>query len=419
MSRTWFPGSILCTCVRTQGFNVTLLSTEFAHSLMDAANERCFIVFAHDHKMSMVNNRRVYSSGSIGDLSQYSSVVGPIVSLTRLAHLDYIPRGATELSNPMAGHVGVRSLGSLANPILLARIWDLIRRSSGLIARFPSVIGLVSVAFAQIMRKPFLVEVVGSANDAFRLHSRLGVLMAPVIDCLTRGAVRNASHCVYVSEKALQAAYPTRGKSVAISNVVVRSRFTVAERDLELGAQRRSPRIVLGTAARVDLPYKGQHVVIEALPRLIEFGLDPVYRLAGGGDPARLKGIAAARGLSDRVQFCGQIARSELDAWYEELDLYVQPSLTEGLPRSLIEAMNLGIASVGSAVGGIPELLDSSYLFPRGSSSDLADIVQKLSDPSAALANRCAAIERARAFDREILQMRRECFLKDFIDAKH
>ena len=51
----------------------------------------------------------------------------------------------------------------------------------------------------------------------------------------------------------------------------------------------------------------------------------------------------------------------------DECDIYLQPSLQEGLPRSVIEAMSRGCACIGAATAGIPELLESEYVVKRKS----------------------------------------------------
>ena len=57
------------------------------------------------------------------------------------------------------------------------------------------------------------------------------------------------------------------------------------------------------------------------------------------------------------------------------LDLYLQPSDTEGLPRALIEAMSVGCPCVGSDAGGIPELIDKESIFSRGCVSELVSAI--------------------------------------------
>ena len=54
------------------------------------------------------------------------------------------------------------------------------------------------------------------------------------------------------------------------------------------------------------------------------------------------------------------------------MDIYIQPSYTEGLPRALIEAMSVGLPCIGSSVGGIPELLKENFLVPPKDEVELA-----------------------------------------------
>jgi glycosyltransferase involved in cell wall biosynthesis len=62
----------------------------------------------------------------------------------------------------------------------------------------------------------------------------------------------------------------------------------------------------------------------------------------------------------------------------DEADLYCLPSHTEGLPRSLVEAMARALPAVASSVGGVPELLDPACLVPPGDPAALAGAIGRL-----------------------------------------
>jgi glycosyltransferase involved in cell wall biosynthesis len=106
-----------------------------------------------------------------------------------------------------------------------------------------------------------------------------------------------------------------------------------------------------------------------------------------------LRARARSLGIESTVEFLGQVDRDGVRRALDAADLFVLPSLTEGLPRALLEAMAKGLPAVASAVGGIPELLPPECLVPPGEVHRLAERIQQLMSSDAA---RAAAAERNR-----------------------
>ena len=102
-------------------------------------------------------------------------------------------------------------------------------------------------------------------------------------------------------------------------------------------------------------------------------------RIVGAGRlrPA-LQQQAGAVGLGASCEVNGQLDRHDVRRALDAADLFVLPSLTEGLPRALLEAMARGLPAVASDVGGIPELLASEYLVPPGQPQPLAETIHRL-----------------------------------------
>jgi glycosyltransferase involved in cell wall biosynthesis len=240
----------------------------------------------------------------------------------------------------------------------------LVDRHDLVVARLPSLMGSWALRRAWRTQKPVLVEFVGCPWDALWNHSALGKFLAPFFFLKNRYLMRRSEYTVYVTGSFLQQRYPSAGVSIACSNVEI---APVSLPDLTRRLERMQgsgfmETCTLATVAALDVPYKGQHLVIEALVHLRDAGLQPRYRLIGGGDPSRLERLAARLGVRDQVEFVGPLPHGNVLEALDSVDIYVQPSRQEGLPRALIEAMSRGCAALGSGAGGIPELLDPACI---------------------------------------------------------
>ncbi len=106
--------------------------------------------------------------------------------------------------------------------------------------------------------------------------------------------------------------------------------------------------------------------------------------IGDGADRSALEAHVAGRGLGDRVAILGQLPTEEVAARLQRTDVFCLPSLTEGIPVSIMEAMASGVPVIATAVGGIPELVDqrSGMLIPAGQPTQLADAIEALlADP--------------------------------------
>lgn len=138
------------------------------------------------------------------------------------------------------------------------------------------------------------------------------------------------------------------------------------------------PRPVVGYVGRLS-PEKGVLELIEAARLLRDRG--GTFRLVLIGDgPLRLaveKRIAEWH-LDETVALCGFVAGA--GDCLPFFDIFVLPSLTEGLPITLLEAMSSGLPVVASRVGAVPSLLDggAGVGVTPGDSPALADAIQAL-----------------------------------------
>ena len=182
---------------------------------------------------------------------------------------------------------------------------------------------------------------------------------------------------VAISEKiaALLAAGGVRKEKIrVIPSGVEPARFGAA---LRAGAGSGPP--IVGTAAVLE-ERKGHRVLLEAAAQLKQQGLRPLYRLAGAGSQGEsLRRLAAELDLSAEVAFLGFVP--DIPAFLSTLDVFVLPSLHEGLGVAVLEAMAAGKPVVASRVGGIPELVEAQVtglLVSPGDPRALAQAVGRL-----------------------------------------
>jgi glycosyltransferase involved in cell wall biosynthesis len=107
---------------------------------------------------------------------------------------------------------------------------------------------------------------------------------------------------------------------------------------------------------------KGAFTLVESwakalseLPGRVSDG--PHLTMAGDGDPARARRLAADLGVDDTVTVHDWLPKPEVDALLDDSDVLVLPSLAEGQPMVVLEAMARGLAVVATDVGGIPGML--------------------------------------------------------------
>ncbi|MFL2122533.1 glycosyltransferase [Marinilactibacillus psychrotolerans] len=293
-----------------------------------------------------------------------------------------------------------------------------IQKSDYIIARLPSFVGNIAVDLAQKYGKPYLVEVVACPWDAFWNHSLTGKFIAPFMYYATKKRVSEASYSIYVTNEFLQNRYPTKGKHTNCSNVAL-TEFDdkVLERRLnKINSMKENYKVIIGTTAAVNVRYKGQQYIIQALGELKKDGITNFeYQLVGGGDQRFLKSIAEKYDVVDQVKFLGAMPHNKVFEWLETIDLYVQPSRQEGLPRALIEAMSRALPAFGAKTAGIPELLEQDFIFSntRKNIDEIVGILKSF-DKETMINQSKRNFEESKKYEKNIIEARRRKFFEEF-----
>lgn len=356
--------------------------------------------------------------------ARYGAVFDNITLVTRISEVR-VPeaRRADSERIDICAVAGWASIPALLRTIVsvVEHCTKIRRNNSAVILIAPGLLGILASLFLVATRYPFAIEVVGDPYESL-IHSgnsrRFKSIAARSMGSLLRFQARRAAQSAYVTKRALQVSYPPSADSFTTnySSIDLRPEaFAASPRQLRPG-----PPHFVGVVAFMDAPYKGIDDLIQAGARLQAAGKDIRLRIAGGGR-LREQYEADARSLglcSDVCEFVGFVTPGrDLFSFYDDLDLVVSASLTEGLPRSVIEASARGIPVVGTDVGGTAEIVGPEELVKPRSPDALAQAIEELlgdAERYASVSRR--NIEIARAYQAEILDARKHDFYRRLAD---
>src|ERR1700733_850954 len=295
--------------------------------------------------------RGVFNAQQVAALSKLCEVT--VVAPTRTGMPDQVRDGIRVihpkcvnvplLSRPWNGWLFARSI----EPAVSREHFDMVLANWA----YPDAYGVMLLA--KKLNFPFATTVMGSDVN-FLLENRMH--KQQVLRAL------RASCVVFARSKALQSRLASEGiDSVILYNGIDRNRFQSMDRAevwRKLGLDGRRPRVLyVGNLLQV----KGPTVLARAAELLS--GVDVIFVGAG------TEKIRAGRCVGAR-------SHDEIPLWMNACDVLCLPSLSEGLPNVVLEALACGLPVVASRVGGVPELVrdgSNGFLVPPSDPSALAE----------------------------------------------
>lgn len=314
-----------------------------------------------------------------------------------------------------------RGSSKIPNPIVLMKIlkhiFHEVKKADNVIIRSFSIYCFFTWLACKWYKKKYLIEITGFIAEGFLFHKTLGKIVGPLFDYLFSIMVKKADYAVYITDYVLQNTYPTDGVQLACSDVeleINKSEDVVRQRKLSYIKGKR--KITIGTIGGLSMGLKGQDQVIRALARLKQQNKYTIeYQLVGGEDPKELLKLADDLGVLDMVQIIGVVPHTDIPKWLDKLDLYIQPSRSEGQGRSILEAMSRACPVVASSVGGIVELLPSECLFPVEDIETLCNRIIVTYEGASKYYEQ--NYNRALDFSKERLDSKRQSFYREFLNT--
>lgn len=351
---------------------------------------------------------------------RYLNVFDFIYVVARIKNLLSIPIAHMKANGNKVSFI---SLPDYIGPIeFLFKFWHIAKKiknifsnESAYILRIPSPIGEIVSRELNQKHHPYGVEVVGDPFIAFA-PGAVRIYFRPFFRWwLTRS---QKHHCLqacataYVTERALQVRYPSApGKfSTHYSSIELPKEAFVKEAKNIKTVSLPIKCIFIGSLSQL---YKAPDILIKAVAICIRDGLNLELIIIGDGKHRHeLVELSNSLMLTKRIRFLGELpAGNAIREQLDKADIFILPSKTEGLPRSMIEAMARSLPCIGTNAGGISELLLKEDMVPIGDIQALARKIQEVANNRQLMARMAIRnLTKAKEYCDEYLQARRNIF---------
>lgn len=380
------------------------------------------ILFVHDHVMRKYNND-FFSTGGLSNevFQRYLEKDDEIYVYTRVKNItdkenkliqvngnNVICKPSNIYHKPIDYYIKKRKLRQEVN----ARLTNI----DFCIIRLQSMLG--SIVLEEVKKKniPYIIEMVACPWDSLWNYGGIKAkLFAPIIYMKTKKQVKDAKNVIYVSEKFLQERYPTKGNQISCSNVNIQKvkDEVLNNRIQKIEHMKDRSKFRIGLVGSLNVNFKGHSTAIKALS-LLKQKYDVELHFLGAGDKNKWIPFIKKCNVEENVFFDGVLPSGEpVYKWMDELDIFLIPSLQEGLPRALIEAMSRGCPAIGVKTGGIPELLDERYVCKRKDYKSIAKKISELLEDKDIMIDQAEKnFHKAQNYTKDILNERRKNFFK-------
>ncbi len=276
-------------------------------------------------------------------------------------------------------------------------------------------IGVMVWIWLMLKRKRYAMECMGHVKEGLNTE-RPKTLFYKILSDMTHTICKlqaRFAQCSSYTSEFLRRTYPCRKRDVEF--IFSGVRLTA---DLLAGARKAetftAKPFVFVSVGRLGLQ-KGHAWLVESAAELAKKTGSGEWKLnivGPGPQIPVLKARVKELGLEDKVEIVGGVAWGpELFRCLDDSHLFVLPSLTEGMPRALIEGMARGLPAIGADTGGIPELLEKEDLVAVGDIAGLADkMIEVMSNPDRLAEMSARNFRRAKDFRVDLTKIKKLAF---------
>lgn len=273
----------------------------------------------------------------------------------------------------------------LAAPRIAVRVLRAVLRADIVCARMPDLTGWLGFVAARLARKPVFINLVGDWGEVILVRDETGArgparqalrLYVRAYEALERYAARRA--LTFTTGQALYNKYMGIARRLRLAvSTTVREQDIAPFRDTCLSDKVRL--LFVGRLTRA----KGLPYLVEAVAALRASGFAVTLDLVGDGETRHaIESDVGTHGLADSVSLHGMVPQGDaLRTFYRAADVFVLPSVSEGTPKVLLEAMANAVPVVATDAGGVSTVVENGVnglLVPPKSPSDLASAIRRV-----------------------------------------
>ncbi len=211
--------------------------------------------------------------------------------------------------------------------------------------------GIIGIFSKKILKIPYIVWVRGS--DFYLPH--------PLMKKFHKSVFDNASAIIALTEYMKRKMKKTVDKEInVIPNGVDLSKFTVNKTKIDIRHELNIPldKTILITVGRL-YPVKGVEFLIKSINLLKETHDDFKLLIIGdGSERNNLERLSEELNIKDYIEFRGRVPNEEIPLYLKASDIFVLPSLSEGFPNALLEAMASGLPVIATNIRGLDEIIE-------------------------------------------------------------
>lgn len=274
--------------------------------------------------------------------------------------------------------------------------------------------GCVAGIFARIMDKKTIAYCGADPYEYQRLEKNFfrRKVLAYLWKDLEQWKMINADYAQYCTEY-LYRKYPTSKPYLICSNADV----SIDENDYWdrlRNIKKNKNKYVIGMIGKVN-ENKGIRTIIQTCANLDE---SYTFEVIGDGEIDSFIEDINTMGVSKRMKFLGYYTDKEkIKEWLKGIDVYIQPSLSEGMPRATIEAMSMACPCIATNIAGLPDLLKKEYLIDPNDHIALAKKIKWLIEDKIALTRAAKyCFEEAKKFDKKLRDRKLDYFFYEIIN---